>query len=525
MTQPLALQPHTAMAGPARLLKQPVNRPGFGYTASGPSAAATNAAPAYGPVALPPPAFEGQFASPLGYPIRVYRLANGHRIVFEQRPTDALSLRTFVDAGSIDEDPIQGRTPFYGQTGLPPGIAHLDEHCHFLTTRHFPAKNQWVQVVDHLGVRKNASTSHEVIQHELVFNKEDLPAMLNLHGEMVLNPLYVKDHIEQEKSAVIREAQERGRHPGFQIYDRLWTLMFDRPGMQTLGKVSDIQRISPEHLQQFHQRFYTPDRMLTLISGQLDNLPATLAQLNQIFSSNPNTAQPIDAYQRQLRAVHLALPPGQVRTSSFVHPELTHSIVTLGFPAPDATQYRDRTAMTMLMAALVNEPDGLLTSTLIQNERLAHEVSVDYAALKQAGLFTVSMNTMPGQEVQLQQRALQLLTQLATTPINPELLERLKNQILVAFHKVLQSSEATTSMLGEAMIKGHGRYFAQYAQLVKSITPADIQRVASQCIRPDHYVLVYALPPSHPMAQQQAASMYSPSVLTPQGAPSGGWVL
>lgn len=471
--------------------------------------------------ALPPVRHMESFMSPTGYPIHLYQLSNGHRVAYEQRPSDAISMRTFIDAGSIYEDPIQGPNPYYGYFGMPPGIAHLDEHCHFLTTQHFPQKNQWVQVVDHLGVNKNASTSHEVIQHELVFNKEDLPRMLALHGEMVLYPLYRTQDTEQEKSAVKREAQERGRHPGFQIYDRLWTMMFNRPGMQTLGKPSDIDRTTTQHLQQFHQRYYTPNQMLTVISGQVDNWSQVLQQLNGTFSRNPN---PNNALPRPM--VQLTLPAQTVKTDAFIHPELTHSILTFGFPAPAMGQYKDRMAFQFLMSILSNDPDGLLMDTLIQKERLAHDISVDYAPLKQTGLFTISLNTTPGQETGLRNRTLNLLEQLGTQPISEAQLGRIRNQMTVNFYKMLQNGEAMTSVLGNEMIMGHTDYFKHFIPYANSITPQDIQRVARQYLNPNRHVEVLGVPANHPMApwiqynQQQkeggASAVTEPVGLMPQ---------
>src|SRR5688500_2108198 len=71
-----------------------------------------------------PPVLLSTFTSPNGYPISLYTLSNGHRVLIEQRPTDVISLRTFVNAGSINENPYYN-SALYGKTGLPTGIAHL----------------------------------------------------------------------------------------------------------------------------------------------------------------------------------------------------------------------------------------------------------------------------------------------------------------------------------------------------------------------------------------------------------------
>src|SRR6185312_16203049 len=48
-----------------------------------------------------------QFVSPGGYPLTVYTLSNGHRLMVEQRPSDYIGVRTFVDSGSVVEDAVK----------------------------------------------------------------------------------------------------------------------------------------------------------------------------------------------------------------------------------------------------------------------------------------------------------------------------------------------------------------------------------------------------------------------------------
>ncbi|MDX2085866.1 MAG: pitrilysin family protein [Candidatus Melainabacteria bacterium] len=470
-----------------------------------------------------PPQRVQSFTSPSGTPIHLYVLGNGHRVLVEQRPTDVISMRTFINAGSINENPIFS-SGLYGPTGSPSGIAHLDEHCHFLTTQHFPVKNSWVAAVEQLGSQLNASTGYEVIQHELFFNKEALPQMIRLHGEAVMHPLYNRDLLVQEKRNVLNEASERTASPEAQIYNKTLELLFDRPHFQSLGVRQDVINTSAEQLQTFFNRYYTPTNMLTVISGDV-NPETVVAQLNEDFGSNPNRGGPNNA------SLKIALKPGEIRSATVYDPQLTYGVVNLTFPAPGKNNLKDRVAMECLLTLLNDGALSLFQRYLQDQWKLATEVGVEYMPTKTAGMAQIGFHTTPGDEKQALGATLAILKRMNDKPISAEKLQEVKNKLLYGYQRSLNDAEVVTSLMGSEALTGTLTYFNHYADLVGSITPDDIQRVAQQYLNPQSYVLVYGLPgpqralsnttvvqgqPQQPNAFQTATI---PTVVYPVGGP------
>jgi zinc protease len=283
-----------------------------------------------------------QWKSPLGYTVTQFTLGNGHKLLVEERPTtNFIALRTFVDAGSILENAVLP-SPHYNDINLPSGIAHLDEHCRFLTTEHFPVKNTWTQAVNNMGSRWNASTSPEVIQHELFFNREDLPRMLQLHAESILRPTYNQTDLPQEKRNVINEATLRTRKPGSKIYNKLSELLFSRPDDQTLGLEQDVSRTTPVDLQYFRQLAYAPKNMVTLVSGNV-NPDEVRRILEPELLKNPVKNRVINT-----PSTKLTLQPNQILSAVVTDPQLSNSVVSFAFPAPSRSSFKERVAMEFI---------------------------------------------------------------------------------------------------------------------------------------------------------------------------------
>jgi zinc protease len=472
-------------------LPEHTSRTRFGFATGMP------ATPAIGPVngvsgAANPPgsnavlAFQAQ--SPAGFPLAMYVLGNGHRVLIEQRPTtDVVSLRTFIKTGSINENPVYN-SRFYPATGSPSGIAHLDEHCHFLTTEHFTRPYSWTEKLSDYGSDFNASTSMELIQHELLANTEDLPTMLAMHAEAVLKPYYQPDLISKEKTNVINEIGERSRPAFAKIHNELMKLMFERPDFQTHGRLDDIKKTTVEDLKLFQQRWYRPSNMLTVLTGNV-NIPQTLAMINKQFGQTPPDAQPPVS-----RQIQLTLPGDKAKHAVLKLPDLVQPMMLMGFPAPPRTHARDRMAMTFIQVLLGGGPSSMLQESLKTQQRVVSDVSVNYEPNQGCGCLEIALDTPPGQEFKATQGLLQEIQQLRTQPVSPAKLQELKGRIINSFNAALERAEVSTLSMGEEAAYQSLGYYLNFPKLVEATTAQDIQRVALQYLNPKRFGLVMAYP-------------------------------
>lgn len=431
-----------------------------------------------------------QWVSPHGDPLLHYALLNGHQVLLEPNDSEQVSLRTYVRAGSADEHAVYP-SPYYAPNPFPSGIAHLDEHCHFLATQHFPEKNQWVNQVEQLGTRMNASTGYEEIQHELHFNREDLANMLQLHAEAVLYPLYNPQHIVQEKRNVINECSERMQAPNAIVYSKVLELMFDRPHFQSLGNRSDVIGTSADQLRQFYQQYYTPTNMLTVISGNI-NPEAVLPILNREFGQQRSP----QVVAENPTGLELALKPHEIRTVTLQHRLLTSSEVALAFPAPAQLQTKDRLAMELLLHVLGDGLTSPLQKRLIDERHLANAVSMEMEPFKKTGLLLVDLTVDPGKEQAALQTTLRLLADAATHPVSEEALQQAKAKLTQAYRHQFTTPAQRTAAYGAALLHHTLDDLLTYPEQLQRITAQDLQKVAATYLTPDRYVAVFAQPGS-----------------------------
>ncbi len=442
---------------------------------------------------IPSPVLLKSFQTPGGYPAQLYQFPNGHRLLLEQRPTDVVSLRTFIKTGSINEDGILP-SHLYADSGIPAGSAHLDEHCHFLSTRNYPQKNSLVGAVTQLGVQLNATTSPEWIQHEMNFSRDQFQQVVALHGEAVLRPLYQDEAITQEKRNVINEALERTNSPEYKAHNKLWEMLFDRPVHQTLGRQSDILKTKANDLQRFYDTYYVPSNMLTIVSGAVspqEAIQAVGSQFGQVVpktSANPSR----DIFQ----ALQPNLRPGQIKSATVYDPKLQQSNVQLGFIAPARQAIKDRIAYQLLLDFLVDGQNSALNRTVRDQEQVATQIGGQYMAMNQTGLGLINFRCQPGQESKALASVMNQVNRLSLQGLPDQTLERLKSKAIYAFQRHLNMSEQSSMFLGDEMLSGSLDYYLQFPQWVHSITSQDFIRVAQQYLNPKQYAVAFAVPGS-----------------------------
>ena len=426
---------------------------------------------------------------PNGNKVEHYVLKNGHQIYFERRHDNLVSLRTFIRTGSTNENAVY-KSPQYQETGFQSGIAHLDEHCHFLTTQNFPEKNEWVENIEAYGVSLNASTSDEEVQHELHFNREDLPSMLQLHAEQVLHPVYEDQNIEQERKNVLNEASERLESSSLRAMDKAFELMLDRPvSYQTLGSRSDVLDTKASDLKRFFDTFYTPTNMITVLSGNV-NPADVLPLMNKEFGHQvANPAAINDA------GLKWSMKPDEIREQTYVDPKLSGlSLVLLGFEGPAKNDKKGRATQEILEAYLIGGELAPLNRHLVEEQHLAMDVSMMSSVQKKTGMSLFMMHSFEGHEQKAANALMKELTQLGNTPIDAQKLKDAKETLIHQHKMFLQHGEDSSFAIGTEALTNSVDYLARYEQYINSITPEDVQAYGQKYLNGNSYALVYALP-------------------------------
>ena len=218
------------------------------------------------------------------------RLPNGVRyaVMKHAEPPTRVTLRLYVNAGSLMEEEDQR------------GLAHFLEHMAFNGTTHHPA-NEMVEYFQRLGMGFGNDTNAHTSWNETVY-KLELPntqdAMMD-SGMLMLRDiadgmLLQKKEIEDERGVILAEKRDRDTVNYRMFVD---SLKFSLPDSRiatrfTIGDEGVISKAKRDLFLDFYKKWYTPDRMVVIVVGDID--PARAATyVGKYFSDmKPRESQP-----------------------------------------------------------------------------------------------------------------------------------------------------------------------------------------------------------------------------------------
>ncbi len=211
--------------------------------------------------------------------IRFGVLENGLRYAIRQNqePPGRVSLRLLVQAGSLMEEDSQR------------GLAHYLEHIGFKGTRNF-SPGEMIELGQRLGMAFGPDTNAHTSFHETVY-KFDVPSV----GDELLHPafqalrdyadgmLILEEEVNSERGVILAEKRDRDSARYRALQDNLhfsmpYSLIPDR---LPIGVDDTLKTATYQDLRDFYERWYTADRMMVVVVGDMD--PDRAASLVELF--------------------------------------------------------------------------------------------------------------------------------------------------------------------------------------------------------------------------------------------------
>jgi zinc protease len=195
-------------------------------------------------------------------------LDNGLRyaILPNPEPPDRVSMRLFVDAGSLMENDDQQ------------GLAHFLEHMAFNGTKNFPA-GEMVEYFQRLGMgfgnHTNAHTSFNETVYKLELPKSDtamidegMKLFRDYADGMQLDP----DEIEDERGIILSEKRTRDSVDWRTFVEQIGFAFPDQrvSKRMPIGIEEVINGAPRERFVEFYENWYTPNRMAVIVVGDVE---------------------------------------------------------------------------------------------------------------------------------------------------------------------------------------------------------------------------------------------------------------
>jgi zinc protease len=388
-------------------------------------------------------------------------LDNGLRVLLlEDHRSPIVSFQMWYRVGSRNEVP--------GATGL----AHFLEHMMFKgTPTHGP--RQFARLVEQNGGQDNAFTSQDVTSYYVNIAADKLDLVIELEADRMQNLLLDPREIDSERQVVIEERRTRTEDdPGGFLGEEVSALAFkNHPyGHPIIGWMEDLKRITPVEIRAFYTTYYVPNNAILVAVGDF-NARDVLAKIRARFGAIPKAAVPPPV---------LAVEPTQTGARRvLVSKEAQLPIVYLGYHVP-SQQSPDAPALELLSTILSSGRASRLYRGLVHERQLALEAGGDYSYFAlDPPLFWFWGTPMPGQTPETMEKALlEEMERLKKEPVTAEELTRARNQTEAAFVFQEDSVHRRASLLARFELIGGYVGKDRFLERLRSVTPADIQRVA-----------------------------------------------
>ena len=348
--------------------------------------------------------------------------------------------------------------------------------------------DQFNEITEGVGAGLGMSADTDFTNFSLSCLNEDFAELVNVLADALQRPIFSHDQIEVVRGQTIVFHQEREydtqQMAGLRFFE---TLYQGHPyGRATSGYLETVTAISRDDLVAFHAQRYTPQGAVIVVSGDVET-DATLALLTSAFGGWQGTAP-----DQSLPSVH---PIEEAIRVDIEIPDKFQSDIVLGCQAvprnhPDF--YAVRVANTILG---IFGMMGRLGESLREEKGLAYTCASTQDAESVAGAWFAVAGVDPN-DVELAIASIRYeFERLSSEPVPIDELSDSQAFLTGVVPLALETNAGVASTLLNMEWRGLGLdYLQRYNELIYTVTPEDVLRVARQYLRPERSVLVVAGP-------------------------------
>lgn len=385
-----------------------------------------------------------------------YTLPNGLRLLLVPRPgLDVVTANVTYHVGSRNEG-----------LGVS-GATHFLEHLQFKGSKKFHGKDGMWKLEEE-GAMMNATTYTDRTNFFEVIETEHLKDCVVREADRMLEPLLTEDSLKSEMS-VVRNEFERGENNDFQIlHKNLMATAFQAHPYHhsTIGHRTDIENVSAKALREFHDTFYTPNNATYTFVGNF-NPPDVRDMVMEAFDDVPRGKDPPEMYTME--------PPQNGQRRIRVQKPSRTSLLGMAFKSVNGL-HRDAIVLEVF-AKLFSNSDKLKE---LKHSGKVHDVMPSWERMRDPYVFSlwVTTNNAMEETIKVAEDSVMHLLKNYPAPSMDEL-NQVKRSIEFSWNEAMESTRGMAMEINEAISRGDPFDVYNRFEILKTVTPADIVRVAT----------------------------------------------
>ncbi len=308
-----------------------------------------------------------------------------------------------------------------------------------------------------------------------------------LLAEGIKNAQFEPEVVEQAKREALSEAQAERAVKFRATFMTLRTMLYPPAHPYAYPFAGDpryIQQATPQDLQEFHRRFYTPDNLVIVVVG---NVPAerVVEKFTTLFGSWEARSA--------VRRPNLTVSPLRESASRVREQAGNTAYIMAGYPVPGITS-AEYPALVVLDAILGRGKSSRIFTSLRDASGIGYEIGSFYPPLMggscllgfvEIAPYRISASGVPVLIVDDVQKALvEQMQSVRTNPPGEQEIERAKKLIIGTYALRHQRVRDRAYFLGwyEAIGLGHA-FDRQFADRIEAVKREDVLRVAEKYLQ------------------------------------------
>ena len=432
-----------------------------------------------------------------------FKLDNGQNVVIQEvHDNPIVIIDTWIKTGSINE------------TDENNGVAHFLEHLFFKGTSKHPT-NEFDQILESKGAVTNAATSKDYTHYYILIPSQYFELALDLHSDMLLNPLIPRKELEKERKVVIEEISKNNDNPTTILYKNLVKGFYkEHPYKRDIiGTKEVIESISREQILDFYNKWYTPENMTTVIIGDV-NTQKALNLVKEKFNKPvvSNTKKRPVIYKKDRK------PNLQIENKTELNVETGYLLV--GFKGCYPISHKDSYALDVLATILGEGKSSRLYKNVKEQKQLVHSISAAHSSMKDDSLFYISANYITEDIERLKAAIFDEIKKIIKNEITEEEIQKAKNIIERDTYYSRESVSNIASAIGYTVtLTDNISYYKNYLENINKVTAEDLKKVAKNYLDIDTAVISVISPSKKEKTQinNQEKKEYSAKVISKNG--------
>jgi zinc protease len=408
--------------------------------------------------------------------VKLTTLDNGLTIIVrEDHSAPVVSAQAWSMAGSIHEGKLLGA-----------GMSHVLEHMLFKGTTTRPG-SRIDQEVQEAGGYMNAYTSFDRTVFHIDVPNTGTKVALDILCDITQHATLPQDELAKEKQVILREmdmnVDDPGRRAGRRLFETAYTKSPYR--FTVIGYPDIFNELKPDDIAAYYREKYAPNNLFFVVAGDVEH-DEVVAQIREAFAK---------AKARALPPVVLPEEPKQTAPREV----LEEAPIELGYfyfawHIPEL-RHPDVPVLDVLAVLLGGGRSSRLYQAVRERKGLVNSVDAWTYSPGNPGLFGLSATVDADKFAAARDAMLVEVETMKAALVSESELSKAVKQFISATLSSRKTMQGQAQDLGGSWLAANDLNFSErYLDVVKHITPADLERVAREYLTPENRTLYALLP-------------------------------